>query len=257
MMQKRIEGIRDILIRPLDDIPNHWEKIQVNKISTKITNGYVGPTRDILKGEGVKYLQSLHIKDNSIVFKTPYFVSEEWSQEKAKSILREGDVLIVQTGDIGQSATVTKEFEGCNCHALIIVTPSKDKLKGEWLSWVLNSAYGKQTLSAIQTGALHPHLNCGNIKFMHIPLPPIGEQVSLLKFISRETKKIDELITEQERLIELLQEKRQATISHAVTNGLNPNAPMKDSGVEWLGEVPEHWNTVRLKNLFSIKHGFT
>ena len=85
----------------------------------------------------------------------------------------------MQTGDIGQSATVTEEFEGCNCHALIIVTPSEKNLKGEWLSWVLNSAYGKQTLSAIQTGALHPHLNCENIKFMHIPLPPIKETARL------------------------------------------------------------------------------
>jgi type I restriction enzyme, S subunit len=77
-------------------------------------------------------------------------------------------------------------------------------------------------------------------------LPPANEQGCISNFLDCETAKIDALIAEQQRLIELLQEKRQAVISHAVTKGLNPNAPMKDSGVEWLGEVPEHWEVMGL-----------
>ena len=76
---------------------------------------------------------------------------------------------------------------------------------------------------------------------MFLPVPPVDEQSAIAAFLDRETAKIDALVAEQERLIELLKEKRQAVISHAVTKGLDPNAPMKDSGVEWLGEVPEHW----------------
>jgi type I restriction enzyme S subunit len=79
--------------------------------------------------------------------------------------------------------------------------------------------------------------------------PPSDEQEEIANFLDRETAKIDALIAEQQRLIELLQEKRQAVISHAVTKGLNPNAPMKDSGVEWLGEMPEHWEVLQLKRL--------
>lgn len=79
-----------------------------------------------------------------------------------------------------------------------------------------------------------------------VPVPPRSEQLAIATFLDRETAKIDALIAEQQRLIELLQEKRQAVISHAVTKGLNPNAPMKDSGVEWLGEVPEHWEIMDL-----------
>ncbi|MGN6121215.1 MAG: restriction endonuclease subunit S [Rhodanobacter sp.] len=71
--------------------------------------------------------------------------------------------------------------------------------------------------------------------------PPLDEQSAIATFLDRETGKIDALIAEQEKLLTLLAEKRQATISHAVTRGLNPNAPMKDSGVPWLGEVPAHW----------------
>ena len=82
------------------------------------------------------------------------------------------------------------------------------------------------------------------------------DQQTIAAFLDRETAKIDELIAEQQRLIELLKEKRQAVISHAVTKGLNPNATMKDSGIEWLGEVPEHWEVKRLKFLMDeIKAG--
>jgi type I restriction enzyme, S subunit len=96
----------------------------------------------------------------------------------------------------------------------------------------------------------------GTFASLQVPVPPSHEQKIISIFLDSETAKIDALIAEQQRLIELLQEKRQAVISHAVTKGLNANAPMKDSGVEWLGEVPEHWQTQRLKNLFSLKHGY-
>ncbi|GIB55641.1 restriction endonuclease subunit S [Vibrio cholerae] len=89
----------------------------------------------------------------------------------------------------------------------------------------------------------------GNIE---MPCPSFEEQQKIASFLDHETAKIDTLIAKQEMLIELLKEKRQAVISHAVTKGLNPNAPMKDSGVEWLGEVPEHWVVSSIKYLSSF-----
>ncbi|MEZ9494214.1 restriction endonuclease subunit S [Vibrio ostreicida] len=88
-------------------------------------------------------------------------------------------------------------------------------------------------------------------------LPLKEEQQKIINFLDHETAKIDTLITKQEKLIELLKEKRQAVISHAVTKGLNPDAPMKDSGVEWLGEVPEHWEMKKLKYIGEAKNGLT
>jgi type I restriction enzyme S subunit len=82
-----------------------------------------------------------------------------------------------------------------------------------------------------------------------IPLPPIIEQSQIVAFLDRETARIDAMIEKKLRQVELLQEKRSALISHAVTKGLNPNAPMKDSGIEWLGEIPEHWEVKRLKHI--------
>ena len=85
--------------------------------------------------------------------------------------------------------------------------------------------------------------------------PPNKRTAKIAAFLDHETAKIDRLIAKQERLIELLKEKRQAVISHAVTKGLNPDAPMKDSGVEWLGEVPAHWRIMKLKRVASISYG--
>ena len=87
---------------------------------------------------------------------------------------------------------------------------------------------------------------------LKIPSPPLAEQVAIAAFLERETGKIDALISKKERLIALLQEKRTALISHTVTKGLAPNAPMKESGVEWLGEIPAHWEVKRLKHLATV-----
>lgn len=95
-------------------------------------------------------------------------------------------------------------------------------------------------------------LRYGNFTQVPLPVFDFDEQENIGKFLDHETAKIDTLIEQQQQLIQLLKEKRQAVISHAVTKGLNPNAPMKDSGVEWLGEVPAHWDVSRIKNIVSI-----
>ncbi|WP_305403307.1 restriction endonuclease subunit S [Photobacterium leiognathi] len=99
-------------------------------------------------------------------------------------------------------------------------------------------------------------LRYNNFIQVRLPVPQIDEANNIGLFLDHETAKIDTLIEKQQRLIELLKEKRQAVISHAVTKGLNPDVPMKDSGVEWLGEVPEHWDITKLKYYSSIQGGY-
>jgi type I restriction enzyme S subunit len=233
----------------LGELPIGWNAIQLARLNTKLTNGFVGPTRDILREEGVRYLQSLHIKGGKILFDTPYFVSEEWSAAHKKSVLKTGDVLIVQTGDIGQVAAVTDEFAGCNCHALIIVCVRLKMVDGFFLSAVLRSHYGFHSLKQVQTGALHPHLNCTNIRDIFLPVPPLREQRAILAFLDRETAKIDRLMEARRKQVELLQEQRTAFIHHVVTKGFDPNAILKPSGVEWLGDVSADWTVQPLWTL--------
>ncbi len=99
--------------------------------------------------------------------------------------------------------------------------------------------------------------NFSDMKNIVLGVPSEEEQTQIARFLDHETARIDALIEEQQRLIELLKEKRQAVISHAVTKGLDPTVPMKDSGVEWLGEVPAHWDVARVKNVAKLESGHT
>jgi type I restriction enzyme S subunit len=101
-------------------------------------------------------------------------------------------------------------------------------------------------------------INIGTLSSVVVPVPPLPEQTAIASFLDTETSKIDSLVSEQRRLIELLKEKRQAVISHAVTKGLDPDVPMKDSGIEWLGKVPEGWVIVPVKHgITKISQGFS
>ncbi|MDN3396806.1 MULTISPECIES: restriction endonuclease subunit S [unclassified Pseudoalteromonas] len=117
--------------------------------------------------------------------------------------------------------------------------------------------YHFQPLFSFERGLIPEHMQASfrmeDLYQYKIALPSFEEQQKIANFLDFETAKIDTLISKQEKLIELLKEKRQAVISHAVTKGLNPNAPMRDSGVEWLGEVPEYWELKKFKYLFKIR----
>ncbi len=104
-------------------------------------------------------------------------------------------------------------------------------------------------------GGLRQSMNFSDVKWLPILVPPQADQFAITRFLDYETSKIDGAVAAQERLIALLTEKRGATISHAVTKGLDPDAPMKDSGIEWLSQIPTHWNAKRLRYLCRIETG--
>ena len=214
--------MKDSGVEWLGEVPEHWEILKISKITHKITNGYVGPTRDILVEDGIPYIQATHIKRGRINFDSNYYVRAEWSAAHAKSVLMEGDVLIVQTGaGTGDAGLVSLEDEGFNCHALIILAPTKAMISGRFLLAVLLSSYGKQKLESIQTGGMHPHLNCGNVKFVDVPVPPISEQQAIVDFVASQTDSFEILSSDTRVLIGLLQERRSALISAAVTGQID------------------------------------
>lgn len=124
----------------------------------------------------------------------------------------------------------------------VVATPKVD-LKTRWLGELLRA----MNLNQYSVSAAQPGLSVEIVGNLGIPLPSAPEQQAIATFLDRETAKIDALVAEQEKLVALLNQKRQSVISHAVTKGLDPSVPMKDSGIEWLGEVPAHWHVDRLK----------
>ena len=204
----------------LGGIPAHWKVIALNKVTTKITNGYVGPTRDIFVPEGVRYIQSLHIKDNRILFGEDFLSRRSGAISIRNRSSELATFLIVQTGDIGQVAHVTAEHVDCNCHALIICSPSTELLIGEFLSWALCSDYGQQFLQLVKTGALHPHLNCGNVKFFPVVIPPLKEQAEINAHVRGRIRAHHYAEAQIGLIMVKLKEYRAALITSAVTGQL-------------------------------------
>jgi type I restriction enzyme S subunit len=133
-------------------------------------------------------------------------------------------VVIVQTGDVGQCCAIPEAFAGSNCHALIIVRLKRGLGSGFFLSAYLRSDPGRNELLRAQTGALHPHLECGKVREIQVTLPPADEQDSIMRFIDSETVKIDALVAKIQEAIEKLLEYRTALISAAVTGKIPASA---------------------------------
>jgi type I restriction enzyme, S subunit len=201
-------------------MPADWRAIRLSQCLKQLTNGYVGPTRDILRDEGVKYIQSLHIKHGKIDFaRHPFFVDETWHRDRPRIHLRVGDVLIVQTGDIGQVAVVPEAFGDASCHALQIARVRTDFLSGEFLGAYLRSPFGYQSLLSRATGALHPHLE-GGIRDVPIIVPPLAAQAEILRDLASRRPPLEQLIGTLEHQMSRLGERRQALITSAVTGEL-------------------------------------
>ena len=124
----------------------------------------------------------------------------------------------------------------------VVVTP-KNKHHSRWLRDVLET----MDLNQYSQSAAQPGISVEVIENLTIPVPPRAEQVAISSYLDRERSRIDRLIAEKERMLALLEEKRSALVSRVVTRGLDPNAPLKPSGLEWLGEIPEHWELRRTK----------
>jgi type I restriction enzyme S subunit len=180
-------------------------------------------------------------------------------EELERYTVRFGDLLVCEGGDVGRAAIWRREngeigFQKA-IHRLRAKKISRDT--AEFFYFVLISAKQNRVFDESGNQATIAHLPAERFRQYRFPFPDLVEQRAIATFLRRETAKIDALIAEQEKLIALLAEKRQAAISHAVTKGLNPNSPMKDSGVEWLGNVPEHWLVSALSYLCSIETGAT
>jgi type I restriction enzyme, S subunit len=115
---------------------------------------------------------------------------------------------------------------------------------------VLRSHYGLHSLKSVQTGALHPHLNCTKVRDIYLPIPPLQDQRAILAFLERETTKIDRLVEVRRKQVKRLDEQRTAVVYHTVTRGLNAQAKMKLSGIDWLGDVPIHWELWKISRAF-------
>lgn len=195
-----------------------WVERRLGEVVTRLTNGYVGPTRSIYLDSGVPYLLARHVKNNRLTFDGKTFISDEFNRKNKKSMLKTGDVLLVQSGHIGHSAVVTEEHEGHNCHAMIVITPVGSVVTGHFLSLYFNSGEMRQRFEEIRSGSTVPHLTCGAVKELTIALPDLPTQQRLVEGsqeMQAETQRLESIY--QQKLAAL--EELKKSLLHQAFNG--------------------------------------
>ena len=236
----------------LKHLPSHWSVKRLKYLGNVLIGLTYSPDDVVDMGEGVLVLRSSNIQNKLLSFDDNVYVNKPIPE---KLVTRKNDILIcARNGSralIGKNALIDEQATGVTFGAFMSIFRSP---YNNYLSKVFNSTLFEYQSGSFLTSTIN-QLTTGNLNSFEIPLPPVSEQRAIATFLDHETGKIDELIEKQQKLIELLEEKRQAVISHAVTKGLNPNAPMKDSGIEWLGNIPEHWNIKKFTYLFRLKSG--
>ena len=244
---------KDSGVEWLGEIPSHWRAKKLKYLGESIIGLTYSPD-DVVQteNEGILVLRSSNVQNKKLAFEDNVYVNKEIPQ---KLVTQLGDILVcARNGSralIGKNAVIDESAVGLTFGAFMMIYRSQYNC---YLSKVFNSALFEYQSGTFLTATIN-QLTSSNLNNFEIPLPPSTEQTQIANFLDYETAQIDTLIEKQQTLISLLKEKRQAVISHAVTKGLNPDAPMKDSGVEWLGEVPEHWEVCRLKHVLRIRNG--
>ena len=241
-------------------IPTGWEISRLKQFCTVFPSNV---DKKSVEGETpVKLCNYTDVYYNDSICAEMEFMDATASEEQVRKFaLRAGDVIITKDSetadDIAIAAYVPETLPGVICGYHLSMIRPRGGVSGAYVKRIFDSIYAKSLFAVKANGLTRVGLSQYAVDNVELPLPPSHEQVAIATFLDHETANIDALIAEQQRLIELLQEKRQAVISHAVTKGLNPDAPMKDSGVEWLGEVPEHWDAAKMKHRFRTTSGST
>ncbi len=257
MSFSRYPAYKDSGVEWLGEIPEHWAVAGLG-LRYRVDLGKMLDAKQI-KGEHLApYLRNSDVQWGYI--RTTDLPEMDFDAgDRVRFGLIPGDLLVCEGGEVGRCAVWEGQIGECYYQkALHRVRPKQPEIDtSAFLFWVLHAAAASGIFEAGESKATIAHLPADAFRKYRFPFPPLVEQREVTAFLDRDIARIDALVGEQERLTELLKEKRQAVISHAVTKGLDPNAAMKDSGVEWLGEVPAHWGVGRMGYYGTVENGST
>lgn len=243
---------RNSCVEWLGEIPPHWEMRRLKYIASL--------NDETLSEDADPNLEIRYVDIGSVQPIDGIVEAEQLTFDKAPSrarrIVRDGDVIVstVRTYLRAVAAITDPEPNLVASTGFAVVRPRSD-FWSSFAAYVLKAPYFVDTVVANSVGVSYPAINPSQMACLPIAVPPLHEQRAIAEFLDRETAKIDALVAKKERLIELLQEKRTALITYTVTQGLDPNVPMKEPGVEWLGEIPTHWEVKALKRLAAMRAG--
>ena len=249
----------------LGDVPEHWEVDRLKRSSLRVTDGaHISPD---LSSSDFPFVSTVDIHGGKIDFDDCLRTSDECYSYLVRTGCRphQGDLLFSKDGTVGRTALVDVDREFVVASSLVIVSPRPTRLNAGFLDYWLNNSLLQQDILLQISGAALRRISVEKVSRLPVLLPPPAEQRAIAMFLDRETGRVDRLVAKKRELIERLKEKRTSLISHTVTRGLPPaaadaaglaeNPPLKPSGIEWLGDIPRHWDVRRLKDVGTLKGG--
>jgi type I restriction enzyme S subunit len=233
----------------VQEIPTDWCIGSIGRMAyLKARVGWQNLRSDEFVDEGPFCVTGTDFADGRINWSTCYHVSEARYETDPHIQLRNGDLLVTKDGTIGKLALVQNMPNLATLNSgVFVIRPLNGSFDSRYLYWVLCSALFDNFVWYIADGTTINHLYQNLFVRFHFPVPPLSTQLAIVAFLDCEIARIDALIDKKRRLLEFLEGKRLAVITHAVTKGLNPDVPMKDSGIRWLGHIPAHWELKRQK----------
>lgn len=237
---------KDSGVEWLGEIPGQWNQVALKRLLTSLKDGTHGTFERV--PEGIPLLSAKNVIDGGlIVTNNESLISvEDYREINHNGYLRQGDLLLTIVGTIGRTA-IFNWPDPVAFQRSVAVLRFRKEFCVPYYFWLAQTAYFHKYLIANSKQSAQGGIYLSDLAMVPSIVPPLSEQHAIAAFLDRETAKIDALIDAKQRLIDLLHEQRAALISHAVTKGLDPSVPMRDLGIAWLGEIPEHWNTTKLK----------
>lgn len=232
----------------LGEIPKHWEICKLNKVSYFI-NGYAFESSHFDYSFSIPVIRIGDIQNDKIIYHTCLMTKE---QENLKNfMIYRGDIVIALSG------ATTGKFAVCNSNKKAYINQRVAIIRSDIkiLKYYLSTFGFVNYIDMLCNGSAQPNISTKEVGNFKIPLPPLQEQKEIAEFLDKKCEKIQNYINKKQKLITLLQEKKQALINEVVTKGLNPNIEFKNSGIAYLGLIPHHWEVKKLKILFSLGNG--
>lgn len=242
---KQYDSYKESGVEWIGKVPSHWE-IMPLKFTGTFGNGLTYSPKDVVDN-GILVLRSSNIQNSSLSFEDNVYVSNV----SKVLLVQKGDVIICSRNGsaalVGKSAFIDKDINATFGAFMMRYIPKINKKYGFYL---FQTAIGRYK-GYFATTTIN-QLTKSTIGEMKVPLANTEEQTAIVDFLDNKCSEIDKVISAQQKRIALLQELKQSVITHVVTKGLNPNVEMKDSGVEWIGKVPKHWEICKLKHVSSL-----
>ena len=249
----RYERYKDSGIPWLGEVPAHWDTMSLKYICDVRDGTHDTPKYVYESDNSYPLVTSKDISNGNINFESAKFISEEdYLDISKRSNVNFGDLLMPMIGTVGGSVLVEtyRKFTIKN-----VALFKAGQFCAKWLKYFLDSELSKIQFELEKNGGVQDFVGLTTLRNLIILKLPLKEQTAIAHYLDTKLSEIDALIDKQQTLLEKLAEQRTAVITQAVTKGLNPAAPMKNSGVEWLGDVPAHWDIVGISKLFMLKAG--